>query len=125
MPLLPQEVSLAWDKRKGPVIFSTVDQQGHPNAIYATCVGKYNDQTLVIANNYFSKTIQNIESGSTGSILFITERGEAYQVKGPIEYHTQGPVFDDMKQWNPEKHPGHGATALKVETVYKGAEKLL
>ncbi|MFN2358362.1 MAG: pyridoxamine 5'-phosphate oxidase family protein [Desulfotignum sp.] len=125
MPILPREVSQAWDKRKGPVIFSTVDKQGIPNAIYATCVAKYDEQTLVIANNYFSKTIRNIESGSTGSILFITEKGDAYQVKGNIEYHTQGSVFDDMKQWNPQKHPGHGATALKVETVYKGAKKLL
>ncbi len=25
----------------------------------------------------------------------------------------------------PEKHPGHGATALKVEEVYSGAEKLV
>ena len=125
MPLLPREVSLAWDKREGPVIFSTVDKKGTPNAIYATCVAKFDEQTLVIANNYFSKTIRNIESGSTGSILFITEKGDAYQVKGNIEYHTKGPVFDDMKQWNPQKHPGHGATAMKVETVYKGAEKLL
>jgi len=30
-----------------------------------------------------------------------------------------------MKQWNPEKHPGHAAAALKVEEAYSGAERLL
>jgi uncharacterized protein len=30
-----------------------------------------------------------------------------------------------MKKWNPEKHPGRAAAALKVEEVYSGSEKLL
>jgi len=30
-----------------------------------------------------------------------------------------------MKTWNPEKHPGHAAVALKVEEVYSGVEKLM
>jgi len=125
MPALPKEVSTAWEDHKGPIIFSTVNEKGLPNSIYATCVSKYDEETLVIANNYFSKTMENIEAGSKGAILFITGKGAAYQVKGSVEYHKDGPVFDDMKTWNPEKHPGHGATALKVEQVFKGAEKLL
>lgn len=125
MSALPEKVSKAWDDHQGPVILTTVDKAGAPNAIYATCVSKFDEETLVVANNYFSKTLENIESGSTGSLLFITNEGKAYQVKGSIEYHTEGKVFDDMKTWNPEKHPGHAATALKVEAVYSGAEKLL
>ncbi len=125
MPALPEKVSKAWDAHKGPIILTTVDKAGVPNAIYATCVSKFDEETLVVANNYFSKTLQNIEAGSPGSLLFITGEGEAYQVKGTIEYHTEGVVFEDMKSWNPAKHPGHAATALKVEAVYAGAEKLL
>ena len=125
MAVLPEEVSKAWENRKGPVILTTVSKEGTPNSIYATCVSKYSEDTLVVANNYFSKTLKNIEAGSSASILFITPEKKAYQVKGRIEYHTDGPVFEDMKKWNPEKHPGHAATALKVEAVYKGAEQLL
>ena len=125
MAVLPEEVSKAWENRKGPIILSTVNKEGTPNSIYATCVSKYSEDTLVVANNYFSKTLENIEAGSSGSILFITQENKSYQVKGGIEYHTDGPLFEDMKKWNPEKHPGHAATALKVEAVYKGAEKLL
>lgn len=109
----------------GPVIFTTVNSTGRPNAIYATCVSRYGDDLLVVADNYFSKTRENIQEGSYGSILFMTEEKKSYQVKGTVTYHKEGPVFDDMKKWNPEKHPGHAAAALKVEEVYSGSEKLL
>ena len=125
MSVLPKEVSAAWDKKEGAVIFTTVDKNGTPNAIYATCVSKFDEETLVIADNYFDKTRNNILAGSKGSILFITNEKKAFQVKGTIEYHKEGEFLDDMKKWNPEKHPGHAATVLKVEEVYSGGEKLL
>lgn len=125
MAVLPEKVSKAWDDREGPIVLATINKDGIPNAIYATCVSKYNEDTLVIANNYFSKTLQNIQAGSQGTILFITKEGTSYQVKGRIEYHEAGAIYDDMKKWNPAKHPGHAAAALKVEEVYSGAEKLV
>jgi hypothetical protein len=124
MAVLPEAVSKAWEERDGAVVLTTVDDKGNPNSIYATCVGKFNDEILVVADNYFDKTRKNILSGSRGSILFITKEGRSFQVKGTIDYITEGEVFDFMKSWNPEKHPGHAATALKVEEVYSGSEKL-
>ena len=125
MAALPAKVSKAWVDREGPIILSTVNRDGIPNAIYATCVSKFSDDTIVVANNYFSKTLENILAGSKGTILFITKEGKSYQIKGSIEYHKEGSIFEDMKKWNPKKHPGHAAAALKVEEVYAGAEKLL
>jgi predicted pyridoxine 5'-phosphate oxidase superfamily flavin-nucleotide-binding protein len=122
---LPAIVSKEWENREGPVVFSTVDKDGNPNAIYATCTSKYSEEIILVANNYFSKTMDNIQTGSKGSILFITKEGKSYQIKGSIDYYTTGAIFDDMKKWNPERLPGHGAAALKVEEVYAGAEKLL
>ena len=124
MAVLPDNVKKAWEEHSGPVVLTTVDNSGTPNAIYATCVGMYDDSTLVVADNYFDKTRKNILSGSKASILFITEDKTSYQVKGTIEFHTDGPIYDDMKRWNPEKHPGHAAAALTVEEVYSGSEKL-
>jgi predicted pyridoxine 5'-phosphate oxidase superfamily flavin-nucleotide-binding protein len=123
--MLPEVVSQAWDGREGPVVLVTMDKAGTPNAIYATCVGKFDEETLVVADNYFGKTRANLlEGDARGVILFITGDNAAYQVKGTLSYHTSGPVFDFMKTWNPEKHPGHAAAALKVEEVYKGSERL-
>ncbi|MDD5663124.1 MAG: hypothetical protein PHT71_02550 [Victivallaceae bacterium] len=79
---------------------------------------------IVIADNYFDKTKANILNGSVGTVLFITEDNKAYQVKGTLEYHRDGSMFDFMKCWNPEKHPGHAATVLTPNAVYSGAKKL-
>lgn len=124
MAVLTEKISAAWADRKGPVILSTVDKDGVPNAIYATSVSKFDEETLVVANNFFDKTQKNILSGSKGSILFITNNDKAYQVKGTIEYIKDGEIFENMKTWNGER-PGHAAAAFKVEEVYSGAEKLV
>ena len=125
MPQLPADVKDAWEKRNGPAIFTTVNEETMPNTIYVTCIGLYDDSTVLIADNYFDKTRHNIHAGSKGSLLFMTEDNKTYQIKGTLGYHTSGPLFDHMKSWNPEKHPGHAAAALAVEEVYSGSEKLL
>jgi uncharacterized protein len=125
MAALPEKVSKAFDERKGPVVLATVDKQGIPNIIYASCVNKFGKDKIVIADNYFDKTRKNIFSGSKGSVLFITEDNKAFQIKGVLEYHKEGEIYLDMKKWNPETHPGHAALVIKVEEVYSGSEKLL
>ena len=125
MATLPTSVSKAWDDRKGPAVLTTVDDEGVPNAIYVTCISKFSEDTIVIADNYFDKTRKNILAGSKGSLLFITNDDKAFQIKGAIEYHKSGEIFQDMKKWNPTQHPGCAAAALKVKEIYSGAERLL
>ncbi len=125
MAALPQIVTNAWEDREGPFILSTVNRDGTPNAVYVSCVSIFSEDTIVIANNKFSKTLENILSDSKGSILFITKEGKSYQIKGRFEYHKEGRLFEDMKQWNPKQDLGFGAAALKVEEAYSGADQLL
>lgn len=125
MPKMPEEVKKEWENRAGAVVLSTVDADGTPNSIYATCVGLYEDSKIVVANNYFDKTMKNIKAGSRASVVFINAENKSYQVKGSVEYFEKGPVFDFMKSWNPEKHPGHGAVAVNIDALYTGAEKLI
>lgn len=125
MTALPDTVIKAWENRDGPVVLTTVDASGIPNAIYATCVSLYNPETLVVADNYFDKTRKNILAGSQASLLFITKAGDSFQVKGSVSYLTSGELYEDMKRWNPARHPGHAAAALSVEAVYCGAERLV
>lgn len=124
MTVLPDIVSQAWEEREGPVVLTTTDSAGTPNAIYATCVSKFSEDTLLVADNYFHKTRANILAGSCGVLLFITKEGKSYQIKGRLEYFTEGPLFDDMKQWNPTRLPGHAVAALRVEQVFAGAKQL-
>ena len=125
MAPLPEVVRNAWKDRNGPAVLATIDDTGTPNAVYVTCVSMFGTDKLVIADNFFNKTRTNILAGSKGSLLFITKNQKAYQVKGSFEYHKEGEIFDDMKKWNPQQHPGHAAAVLNVEQVYSGAEQLL
>jgi len=122
---LPEAVKAAWEARNGPAVFTTVNEGAMPNTIYVTCVALYDDSTILIADNYFDKTQQNILAGSKGSLLFMTGDNKTFQIKGSLTYHKTGPVYDHMKTWNPKQHPGHAAAALAVEEVYSGAESLL
>ncbi|MFO7569753.1 MAG: pyridoxamine 5'-phosphate oxidase family protein [Smithellaceae bacterium] len=124
MAIIPEAIKIAWNDRQGPITFATVDSQGVPNIIYATCVNLYGDDTVVVADNYFQKTRQNVQDGCQGAVLFMTKDGKPYQIKGRIAYHTSGAIFEAMKQWNPKEHPGHAAAALTVDAIYSGAEKL-
>ena len=122
---LTNELKEAWENREGPIVLVTCNAEGLPNAIYATCVGKYDDTTLVVADNYFNKTKENIlGANKQAAILFITKERKAYQTKGSLEYHCEGPIYDFMKSWNPEKHPGNAAAALKVSSAFSGAKQL-
>lgn len=122
---MPEAVKAEWEKKAGAIVLSTVDADGTPNSIYASCVNLYGDDKIVVANNYFDKTMKNIRRGSRASIVFITEEGKSYLAKGSVEYFDAGPIFDFMKSWNPEEHPGHGAAVLNIEAVYSGSEKLV
>lgn len=121
---LPESIITAWKTRNGPVVLATTDSDGKPNIIYASCVNFFGDERIVVADNFFCKTKANIENSSKGALLFITEEGKSYQLKGELEYHKQGEIFEAMKGWNPSKLPGHAAAALRVEEAYCGAEKL-
>ncbi len=124
MVALPDSVKEAWEDRKGPIILVTVAKDGTPNAIWAGCVKMFSDDTLVVADNFFNKTQANLQAGTKGSILLMSNEGKSIQIKGTMEYQTSGEVFDDMKQWLNPKMPGHAAAVLHVEEVYSGAEKL-
>ena len=125
MKSFPEVVQTAWANREGPVVLATADAAGIPNAIYANSVQAFGDDTVVVADNYFHKTRANILAGSRGALLFLTKERKSYQLKGRFEYHTSGPIFDAMKRWNPTKHPGVAAAALRVEQIYCGGEQLV
>ena len=120
-----EQLAQAWEDHDGPAIFTTVDADGVPNAVYVASVRVYGLECFVVADNYFCKTRPNVQAGGVGSFLFRDKSGKTYQVKGRLSYHAAGPLFDFMKSWNGSKFPGHAAAALSIEQVFSGAEQLL
>jgi len=125
MATLPEAAVEAWENREGPVVMTTVDPSGTPNTIYVTCVNKYSNDQIVVADNKMHKTRANIKAGSPVSLLYITGKKKAFQLKGSVAYLTEGAIFDDMKNgWLDKKYPGNAAVVIQIEEVYTGAKKL-
>lgn len=124
MAKLPEVIVSAWANKKGAPVMTTVSKDGMPNTVYTTCVSIYEGEKFLVANNFFNKTLANVKDGCKGTFLFLTEDDKAYQLKGTYTHYTEGPMFDDMKKWNPERLPGVGVAALTVEEIYSGAEKI-
>jgi uncharacterized protein len=122
---LPSEVVAGWSEREGPVVVTTVDAGGVPNSIYASIVHLSADGRISIADNYFDKTAENIAGGTPVAVLFITRNKKAYQIKGTFDYHTGGPLYQEMLEWADPKYPRKGVALLNPDTVYQGSEKLL
>jgi predicted pyridoxine 5'-phosphate oxidase superfamily flavin-nucleotide-binding protein len=77
-----------------------------------------------VADNYVDKTIANIRNGSKASILFIAKNRKSYQIKGAIEYHSEGPLYQEMLGWADPVHPRKGVAILNSEEVYQGKKRL-
>ena len=125
MAKLPPEIINAWKHREGPVVFTTVSDTGVPNSIYVTCVSLYETERIVIADNYFKKTKENLKHSRKVCILFLTDEKKAYQLTGSFRYVTEGLLFDWMKSWNPVEHPGHAAVVIEVTAAFSGSRQLL
>ena len=125
MPKLTPEAYEAWLNREKRMVFATSDSQGVPNAIWILCAKLVDDEAFVIADNSMHKTLENVKNGGKASLLYIAPEREAYQVKGTVEHHPSGPVFDDMKSWLNPNYPGRSAVKLNIEEVYYGAERVV
>ena len=125
MAKLTTQALEAWNNHDERMVLTTTNQDNVPNSIWVICAKLINDEQFVIANNAFSKTLQNIHLGSRGSLLYIAPERESYQVKGKLEYYADGPIYDDMKNWLDPKFPGKGALVLNIEEVYYGAEQVV
>ena len=125
MPNLPKAAHDAWMNRERRMVFTTTDANNVPNSIWILCAELVDGDKFVIANNSMSKTLDNIRKGGMASLLFIAPEREAYQIKGTVEHHPEGPVYDDMKRWLNPNYPGKSAVLLNIEEVYYGAERLV
>ena len=126
MKPIPKNVSDAWDNREERMVLTTVSSEGMPNAIWVICAKKVDDHRIVISDNFMNKTRANILAGSKGALLFIAPERKAYQLKGRLAYHRDGPLYEDMKHgWLAPKFAGNAAVELIVDEAYCGGERLL
>ena len=102
----------------------TCNQNWIPNVIYIKYLKVIDDNTVLIADNYLSKTRDNIvNNGKIAFVVLNSDKG-SYQIKGISERFEKGPMYDEIQRWVPEKYPRAAAVVMKVEEIYKGAERI-
>ena len=90
---IPKEFDTAWDEREPNAVLTTIDANGIPNSVWVLCLHRLNKRKILIANNSLNKTLANIKTNPYGALLFLASDRRAYQVKGNLEYHTDGEIF--------------------------------
>lgn len=108
--------------RQGVFPIATASKDGLPNVVPMTFVKVFDDENLLIVDNFMHKTKQNIESNPYMSIcVWDLENKLSYQIKGKVTIHDLGSVFDQARAWVKEKMPAmqpKSAVLLKVSSVY-------
>ncbi|MCU4164351.1 pyridoxamine 5'-phosphate oxidase family protein [Carboxylicivirga caseinilyticus] len=125
MITIPELIKKEWSNKQDAIVLTTVSEAGIPNSIYATQAALFNDNKVLIANNKFKKTLENIENSKKVTVLFITKETKSYQLKGSVCYKTEGDEFNDMKKWNRADLPGYGVAVVEVQEIFSGAEKIV
>lgn len=125
---IPEEVKIAIDKTN-PICVATVNNECIPNIIYVTFLKYINDTTVVIADNKFVKTKNNILSNSNLSFVVLDpETKKSYQLKGKAEYIQEGEKYQNVFNWvqetRPDLHP-KGALYISIHEIYSGEKNII
>ncbi|MEM0217866.1 MAG: pyridoxamine 5'-phosphate oxidase family protein [Candidatus Nezhaarchaeales archaeon] len=124
MVKLPSEVVRLLEKvaPKSLCVLATSSRDGKPNAVPIIFVWPWSDEEVVIADNFFLKTRANIEENPVASLTFWDpETREGYQIKGKVQVHTSGPIFEEVASRVRSIRPTlktKAAVIIKVEEVY-------
>lgn len=105
-------------------ILATATADGTPNAVPVGAKKILDNETLLISDQFFGKTLANIKANPKFAITF-WEGHEGYQVKGTVTVETSGPRFEETAKWIEEKSTqsgfplkSKGAAILKIDEIY-------
>ena len=106
------------------VVLSTVSEEGIPNAVPVGAKKIIDDETILMSNQFFNKTLNNMKANPRVAVTF-WEGHEGYQLKGSVTIETTGQRFEDTARWIDEKsrksgvpRKSKGAVILRIEEIY-------
>jgi predicted pyridoxine 5'-phosphate oxidase superfamily flavin-nucleotide-binding protein len=121
MVKMPPEVRETLEKQK-PVPMATSSKAGVPNVVFIGAMKILDDETILIADNFFYKTAANLKENPKVSLLcYSPETKKSFQIKGRVEVHVKDKVHDDMIMWVHginNKLPAKAAVIVKIEEIY-------
>ena len=118
---MPYKVKKLFNKQS-IVAFATADRKGTPNVVPIYWKTAYNDETILLLDNFMKKTKKNIQENKKVCVSFWSlDTGEAYKIKGTATYYSKGVIYEKGKEFMQSKRPGQvpkGVVEIKVEKIY-------
>jgi predicted pyridoxine 5'-phosphate oxidase superfamily flavin-nucleotide-binding protein len=121
MVKMPPEVRETLAKQK-PVPIATASKSGVPNVVFVGAFKILDDENIMIADNFFYKTAQNLmENPKIAILCYNGETKKSYQIKGSVTLCKEGENFEQMRKWVHginEKLPAKACVMVKVDEIY-------
>ena len=77
---------------------ATAAKDGTPNVVPIAAVKFLNDETLLISDQYFGKTLKNLEENPKIALTWWGEKG-GFQIKAEITIHKDDKIFRKNVEW--------------------------
>lgn len=119
MAILTPEVKESLQKTK-IVFLATSSKTGIPNVVPIAAVKILDDATLLISDQYFNKTLANMQENPVIALSWWGENG-GFQIKGTVTVHTDDDTFRQDVLWMKEMRPNlvpKGAVLVKITDGY-------
>jgi len=112
--------------KQGIFGLATADLNGIPNVVPVGSIKILDDETILISDQYFHKTLDNLRQNPKVAISFWERaEGEGYQVKGDATIHTEGKIYDETSEWIRKRSEeigrpikSKGAIVIKITAIY-------
>ena len=109
---------------QGTFVLGTSDRNGIPNTVPVNAVKLLDDETILVSDQFFTKTLSNLQENPKAAIAF-WDKFEGYQVKGDVEIITSGDLFEQTAAWIKKEGEklgvplkSKGAIVIKIKEVY-------
>jgi len=119
MVTLTQEIKESLQGTK-TAFLATSSKNGIPNVVPIAAFRVLDDATMLISDQYFNKTLQNIQENPKIALSWWGDKG-GFQIKGNVTIHTDDEIFGQNVAWMKESWPKFvpkSAVLVKITDVY-------
>jgi len=80
------------------IVLATATKKGLPNVVPVNAKKILDDETILISDQFFNKTLSNMRDNPHVAIT-IWDRLEGYQIKGTVTIEISGKRFEETAKW--------------------------
>ncbi len=128
MAKMNTQIRTLFEKQR-TVALATASADGTPNVVPIGAKKVLDDETILISDQYFGKTLANLRQNPRVALTFWDpETRESYQIKGEVSIECSGPIFEETARWIDEiararnvPMKSKGALVVKISAIFTNA----